>query len=127
MATSIREKRIKRARRHRRVRSRIAGTAERPRLSVFRSNKHLYLQLIDDMTGRTLLTLGDHKERTRSKRKETAGKMTRVEHAEKLGEEMSKEAMEKNITSVLFDRGGYAYHGIIKAVAEGARKGGLRF
>lgn len=117
------EKKIKlnnerQARRHGRVRAKISGTAARPRLSVFRSNRGLYLQLIDDTTGQTLV--GAH-----SKELKEAGK--KVDQAMSLGKLLAEKAQAKKITSVVFDRGFYKYHGRVKAVAEGAREGGLKF
>ena len=92
------------------MRAIIKGTSERPRLSVFRSNKRIYAQLIDDSKGATMLSAGDIKS-----------------SALKIGESLAKKALEKGIEAVVFDRGGYKYHGQIKAWAEGARKGGLKF
>ena len=109
----------RRIRRHARVRSRIVGTAERPRLSVFRSSKHLYAQLIDDDAQKTLLGLSD----TSLGKK----KMTKTERATALGAALAKAAIERKIKHVVFDRGGYAYHGRTQALAEGARNGGLQF
>lgn len=113
-------KREKRERRHRRVRARVYGTSERPRLSVFRSNRHVLLQLIDDRTSKTIVWASDRglKKKKGAPRKEVAFSV---------GELLAKKAKEKKITGVIFDRGGYAYHGVIKEVAEGARKGGLKF
>ena len=106
-----------RTRRHRRVRSRVHGTAKRPRLSVFRSNKELYVQLIDDDSGKTLAhaTGKDVKSGTA------------LEKARVLGSEIAKHAKTKKISLAVFDRGGFLYAGKIKAVAEGAREGGLEF
>lgn len=105
-------------RRQRRVRAGIRGVAERPRMSVFRSNKHLWIQLIDDAAGHTIAAVSD---------KELSGKEAkgRVSAASLLGAMIAKKAQEKSITSAIFDRGSYRYHGIVRAVAEGARKGGL--
>lgn len=108
-----------RERRKRRTRARIFGTALRPRLSVFRSNRFLYAQLIDDERGHTLLSVSV---------KEISGngeKMTKTEAAGKLGELMARKAMDKKIKSAVFDRRAYKYHGRIKAVAERARAAGL--
>ncbi len=114
----------KRERRHRRIRSRVRGTASRPRLSVFRSNRSIVLQLIDDGAGKTLCALRDAG--TRGKPRSAAKKSgTRVERAARLGEALAAKAAERGITAAVFDRGGYRYHGIIKAVADGARTGGL--
>lgn len=108
----------KRIRRHRRVRAKISGSKDCPRLSVFRSNKYVVLQLIDDKKNKTLLEVNDF-----DKKK----KITKTESAHKAGEELAKLAKTKKITEVVFDRGGYAFHGRVKAVAEGARVGGLKF
>ena len=104
-------------RRHKRVRAKVIGTKERPRLSVFRSNQHIYVQLIDDNKGQTLASFDDHKIK----------KGKRVEKAKEVGRTIAKKALEKQIKKIIFDRGGYKYHGQVKAVAEGAREGGLKF
>lgn len=111
-------KRIQRARRARRARAAIRGGAARPRLSVFRSHRHVWIQLIDDREGRTLASAGD---RELSHRK----KGGRLDAARALGEAIAKKAKELSIESVVFDRGAYRYHGLVRAVAEGARSGGL--
>lgn len=105
-------------RRKRRVRARVKGTEERPRLSVFRSNRRIALQIIDDRTHTTLAYCDD---------RDLAGKkaIQTVQKAKELGAIMAKRALEKNIRRVVFDRGGYAYHGALRAIAEGAREGGL--
>ncbi|MFH1643115.1 MAG: 50S ribosomal protein L18 [Patescibacteria group bacterium] len=108
----------KRQRRHRRVRAKISGTKERPRLCVFRSNQHIYAQLIDDESKKVLLSSND------LKIKKTEGKIIQ---ALELGKAVAKEAVEKGIKEVVFDRAGYIYHGRVKALAEGAREGGLKF
>lgn len=105
-------------RRHVRVRSKIAGTAERPRLSVFRSNRGMFLQLIDDDSGRTLASA------TFKEIKKTAGK---VGLSQELGKLLAEKAKAKKISRVVFDRSSYKYHGRVKAAAEGARAGGLEF
>lgn len=110
-------KKQKRERRHKRIRSVISGTAERPRLSVFKSNKYLYAQLIDDDAKKTLAA---------STSKEVKGK-TMLEKSEAVGMLLAKKASERNITKVVFDRSGYVFTGRVKALAEGARKGGLIF
>jgi len=112
------EKQEKRLRRHRRVRGKVFGTKERPRLCVFRSNKHIYCQIIDDEEGKTLVSANDIK---------ITKKMTKVEKAREVGRLIAKKAKEKGIEKVVFDRGGYKYHGRVKALAEGAREGGLVF
>ncbi len=110
---------VKLKKRHKAIRSRITGTKERPRLVVFRSSKHIYAQLIDDNEGKVILSGNDFSIKTGEK-----GKIT---IAFELGREIAKKAKEKKIDSVVFDRGGYLYHGRVKAVAEGARKEGLKF
>lgn len=105
-------------RRERRIRGKITGTALRPRLSVFRSNLHMYAQLIDDQKRETLLGISDKVV------SETVGKSN---IAKQLGIALAKKALEKKIQQVVFDKGSYAYHGRVKAVAEGAREGGLKF
>ena len=112
-----------RLRRHARVRTKINGTAECPRLNVFRSNAHIHVQIIDDVAGKTICavsTLG-------AEFKATEKNGSTVEGAEALGELIGKKAQENGITEVVFDRGGNLYHGRIKAVAEGARGAGLKF
>ena len=99
------------------------GTSERPRLSVFRSNNHVWAQVIDDTVGKTLLAISDRD--LPASVKKIAGKKTAL--AEKVGALVAQKSFEKKITQVVFDRGGHRYHGILRAVAEGARKGGLRF
>lgn len=111
----------KRKRRHRRVRAKVFGRPERPRLCVFRSNKHIYAQLIDDEKRKILLGVNDI---SFSQIKEKKGK---VEIAFEVGKLIAKKALEKKIKKVVFDRGGYKYHGRVKALAEGARKEGLKF
>lgn len=113
------DKILKRLRRHKRVRSRISGTSIRPRLSLFRSQNHIWVQLVDDASARTLVFAGDLEIKSKKK-------LGRVELARRVGEIVAKKAHEKKIDAAVFDRGGYKYHGIVKAVAEGARKGGLK-
>ncbi|MBI2124130.1 MAG: 50S ribosomal protein L18 [Candidatus Wildermuthbacteria bacterium] len=124
---SISPKQVKRASRQRRIRARVVGSAERPRLMVFRSNKHISLQVVDDAKHVTLVSLADT-DMTKSKTKpfeQSQGKG--VEKAKELGKALAKKAKEAKITTVVFDRRGYAYHGIVKAVAQGCREGGLEF
>jgi len=109
-----------RKKRHARVRSKISGTAERPRLNVFRSNKNIYAQLIDDVAGVTIVSAS-------SQENGFDGAGNNVDAATKVGETIAKRATEKNITAVVFDRGGYLYHGRVKALAEAARENGLEF
>jgi len=113
--------RAARRRRHTRVRERVSGTAQRPRLAVFRSLNHIYAQIIDDTAGHTLVAATDLEADLRSKRD---GKK-KSEVAALVGEALAKKAKEKGITALIFDRGGFKYHGRVKALAEGARKGGL--
>ena len=108
-----------RLRRHLRVRKKISGTPERPRLNVFRSNTHIYAQVIDDVYGVTLASAS-----SLDMKLENGGN---VEAATKVGEEVAKRALAKNIETVVFDRGGYIYHGRVKALAEAAREAGLKF
>ena len=108
-----------RLRRRRRVRAKVRGTAERPRLSVFRSNRGVFAQLVDDTSGRTLAAVNWTEPDLRSLRS--------GEQAKKVGELIAQRAKEAGIESCIFDRGGYQFHGRIKALAEGAREGGLRF
>jgi len=114
-------KQLGRARRHRRVRRKISGTADRPRLSVFRSNKHIYAQLIDDREGRTLTSAS-----SAEKELSLAGK-GKSEAATEVGRVLAKRAREKGVEKVVFERGGNLYHGRVKALADGAREGGLVF
>lgn len=112
-------RKIKREIRHRRVRAKIKGTSVRPRLSVFRSNNHIRTQLIDDIAGKTLVMASDSEIKSKKGEK-------RIVLAEKVGALIAKKVLEKKIGVAVFDRGGYKYHGIVKAVAGGARKGGLQ-
>ncbi|MEI7603732.1 MAG: 50S ribosomal protein L18 [bacterium] len=105
--------------RHFRVRSKITGSTERPRLSVYKSSKYIYAQIIDDEKGITLVGLHS--------KYNDAGKMPKTESAKKLGESLAKKAIEKGITTVVFDRGGYKYHGRVKSLADAARESGLVF
>lgn len=104
-----------------RVRAKIKGTGSRPRLAVFRSNKYIYAQLIDDATGKTIVNLSDYG----SKEKDL--KKTKVEKAKETGKKLAAESLKKGIKLAVFDRRSYKYHGRVKALAEGAREGGLKF
>lgn len=106
--------------RHRRVRAKISGTPERPRLNVFRSSKHIYAQLIDDVNGVTLASAS-------SMEKDFDANGGNKDGARKVGELIAKHAVAKGITEVVFDRGGYLYHGRVKELADGARENGLKF
>ncbi len=117
-------KRNLRIRRHARVRARIKGTSERPRLSVFRSNRFIWAQLVDDAAGKTLACATDWEKPAKGKK--AVKKETRIVRAERVGERIAAFAKEKKISALVFDRGGYAYHGRVKAVAEGARKAGIQ-
>ena len=110
----------KRHMRHRRIRSKISGTAKIPRLCVFRSSKHIYAQLVDDEASKTLIF-------ARSQELKKKKGQTKTERAKDVGKLIAKKALEKKIEKVVFDRGGHKYHGRVKALAEGAREGGLKF
>ena len=112
-----------RVRRHRRVRKHIAGTSERPRLNVFRSLSGIYAQVIDDQTGHTLVSASTIDSELRSKMKG----LTKTEQAKEIGLAVAERAKAKGIETIIFDRGGYRYIGRVKALAEGAREGGLQF
>ncbi len=112
-----------RLRRHRRVRKKIFGTPERPRMNVFRSTSEIYVQVIDDHSGTTLVSASSIDKGTRSKMKG----LNRIDQARIVGEEVAKRALDKGITKVVMDRGGFFYTGRVKALAEGARKSGLVF
>ena len=109
-----------RLKRHKRVRAHISGTAETPRLNVFRSDKHIYAQIIDDVAGKTLVAAATNE-------KDFGGYGGNVEAAKKLGGIIAERALKAGIDNVGFDRGGYLYHGRVKALADGAREGGLKF
>lgn len=113
-------KQVQKLRRQARIRKKIRGTSDRPRLSVFRSNQYMYAQIIDDATGITLLSISE-------KKLAKTDKASRLEKAKMVGLEVAKLAGEKKVKQVVFDKGRYAYHGRVKAVAEGAREGGLQF
>ncbi len=117
---SITNRKLERERRHKRVRTKISGTAERPRLCIYRSNANIYAQIIDDVAGNTLVSAS------------TLDKSIKTKHANKeaakeVGTLIAKRATEKKITEVVFDRSGYIYHGIVKELAEAARESGLKF
>ena len=114
------DKKAMRMRRHIRVRGKVSGTPERPRLNVFRSNANIYAQLIDDVNGVTLVSAS-------TLEKAFEGATGNAEAAKKVGLALAERAKEKGINEVVFDRGGYVYHGRVAALAEGAREGGLQF
>lgn len=118
-------RRLQRERRHRRVRNKVIGTADRPRLVVYRSLKHLEGQLVDDDLGRTLL--GASTRAPEVGEPEAEGGTRKVAQAYAAGKLLAERAREQDIEAVVFDRGGYKYHGRVKAFAEGAREGGLKF
>jgi len=118
MSSITKEKGEHRQRRHRRIRARVHGSEKRPRLSVFRSNRYISAQLIDDEEGKTILGLST---------KDLKAKGTLSEQARLLGGKIAEEAKQKSIVKVVFDRGGYLYTGNVKALADGAREGGLQF
>lgn len=119
----VRKKREARERRHARVRQTVSGTPERPRLSVYRSLKHIYAQLVDDTHGHTLASASTLDPEVRD---QLAG-LAKSDQAALVGSVVARRALEKGITKVVFDRGGYAYHGRVQKLAEAARKGGLEF
>lgn len=121
------KKREHRGRRRARVRARVTGTATRPRLSVFRSMKHLFVQLIDDEKAQTLCSVSDREIQEIEGAKDGVEAGQKVQRASAVGKLLAARALEKGISAVVFDRGGYAYHGRVKAIAEGARLGGLKF
>ncbi len=120
---SIKSRNENRKARHARVRKKIAGTTAKPRLNVYRSNQNIYAQIIDDVTGNTLIAASSLETSVKEKISNTGNK----EAAKLVGELVAKKALEKGIENVTFDRGGYLYHGRVKELAEGAREAGLKF
>lgn len=120
----IKIKRKRRKRRHKRIRAKISGNRKIPRLCVFRSNRHIYAQLINDERGKTLLAVSDLELEKNRKIAKSSGK---VAVAFEVGKLIGEKALKKKIKRVVFDRGGYKYHGRVKALAEGARESGLKF
>ena len=114
------DRKLERTRRHIRVRTKISGTAERPRLCIYRSNSNIYAQIIDDVAGNTLVSAS-------TLDKEVKTKQSNIEAAKEVGALIAKRAIAKNIKTVVYDRSGYVYHGIVKELAEAAREGGLEF
>jgi len=112
-------KRQKRYKRHKRVRSKVVGAKDRPRLSIFRSNQHIYLQLVDDGQGRTLASASDLSVKKKG--------LTKVQIAKEVGTILAKKILSQKIKKIVFDRSGYKYHGRVKAVAEALRKQGVKF
>ena len=118
-----RQARKLRAARHSRVRQKVSGTPQRPRLCVFRSLENIYVQLIDDVSGHTLAAASSLEREITS----SAGKVAKAELSKSVGAAIAKRALKQGTTTVVFDRGGYKYHGRVKALADGAREGGLVF
>ena len=116
---TVKTRPAKRLKRRRRVRAKVTGSAERPRISVFRSNRGVFAQLIDDESGRTLAAVNWTEDELKS--------LKRMEQAKKAGELLAERAKAAGVETAVFDRGGYQYHGRVKALAEGAREGGLIF
>ena len=114
------DRKMERTRRHLRVRTKVSGTSERPRLCVYRSNANLYVQIIDDVAGNTLVSCS-------TLDKDIKTKHANKEAAKEVGAMIAKKALEKGIKTVVFDRGGYLYHGRVKALADAAREAGLKF
>jgi len=125
MATKIRhrtsQKQVVRFKRKRRIRAKVEGSSERPRLSVFRSNRNMFVQLVDDMKGHTLVSVSSLEEEFKGKSRGS------IEGAKMIGNLVAKRALAKNISHIVFDRSGYLYHGRIQALAEAAREAGLKF
>jgi large subunit ribosomal protein L18 len=122
MSYSTKDKQTARSRRHYRVRKKVLGTAERPRLAVFRSNKHISAQVIDDRSGRTLAAASSVEKDLRS-----AGGTGNIDAAKRVGALVADRAKTAGVTQVVFDRGGFLYHGRVAAVADAARQAGLEF
>ena len=120
---SKKSRQIIREKKHRRMRNRFAGTAERPRLAVFRSNNHMYAQIIDDTVGKTLVSASTVQKEVKAELEKT----NNVDAAAYLGTVIAKRAIEAGITTVVFDRGGFIYQGKLKALADAAREAGLEF
>jgi len=122
----MQEKLLKRQRRHKKIRARINGSQERPRLFVFRSQNHIYAQLINDDNAKVLLSASDKEiKETKTEGKEKSGR--KINASFEVGKLIAKKAIAKSIEKVVFDRGGIIFHGRVKALAEGAREGGLKF
>ena len=121
------EKQEKRKRRHKKVRAKISGTSKVPRLCIFKSNKYIYVQLIDDEKGKTILSSDDLKLKKTKTKAKTSSSSGKVGLAREVGKIIAEKAVKKGIKNIVFDRSGYKYHGRVKALAEGAREGGLKF
>jgi large subunit ribosomal protein L18 len=126
---AAKDKTESRKKRHRALRKRISGSAERPRLAVFRSSRHIYAQIIDDLSRKTLLSVSDQLSKGERKAGGTASEATgkKKDRAKQVGALVAKKCLEKGIDKVVFDRAGYKYHGRVSALADGARAAGLKF
>jgi large subunit ribosomal protein L18 len=122
MITKNRTAKHQRLKKH--IRLRISGTSERPRLTIFKSQRHIYAQIVDDATGKTLISMSDIAKGNEESFKDLKGQ---IAIGKKVGQLTAQRARAKNITQVVFDRNGYLYHGVVKAMADGAREGGLKF
>jgi large subunit ribosomal protein L18 len=122
MITKKKVEHRRRLKRH--IRLRLTGTTDRPRLTVYRSLRHVYAQIVDDSQGKTVLSVSDLSKELRDQTKEAKGQILL---GKLVGQLTAKKALEKNIKEVVFDRNGYRYHGVVKAMADGAREGGLKF
>lgn len=118
--SKVLEKQRKRIKRKISIRKKITGTPERPRMSIYKSNKYIYVQVIDDIAGNTLVSVNNMQ-------KEFSSIKSNVAEASKLGKAIAKKLTEKKISTVVFDRNGFAFHGVVKAVADGAREAGIKF
>lgn len=119
---TVADKRIRRRARHTRIRRRIKGTSDKPRLCVFRSLNHIYGQLVDDTYGKTLIAVSSLNPDLKA-----ASGGTKTQRAQQVGQKLAQQALEKGITQAVFDRAGYQYHGRVKALADAARESGLKF
>ncbi len=122
MITKNRSEQRRRIKTH--IRLSVTGTEQRPRLTVFRSLKHVYMQLVDDSNGKTIVAVSDLSKEVRGQLKDAKGQIAR---GKQVGQLVAKAALARNIKEVVFDRNGYLYHGVVKAMADGAREGGLKF
>ena len=127
MTMVAQERRISRARRHNRIRKKMSGTTDCPRLCVYRSDKHIYGQIVDDSQERTVLSVGSLSDAVKARAQSLEGAKGKIGRARAVGLVLAEMAKEKGFTRVRFDRGGYIYHGRVKALADGAREGGLEF
>jgi len=127
MTMVAQERRISRERRHNRIRKKMQGTTDCPRLCVYRSDKHIYGQIVDDSLERTVLSVGSLSDVVKARVQSLEGAKGKIGKARAVGLVLAEMAREKGFTRVRFDRGGYIYHGRVKALADGAREGGLEF